>query len=685
MSTATQLAAGLGGAIGCDFRNTQQQLIFVEYATGKLSALSLFPAATIVAQSASTILKGTWSFDFDTGTESAAGADADIFWEQETATARIMNPQNGAKIVNLGAVNFNSVTAANLQNLPYTTTPIVGNDDTTNRLTVNDVFAVQTTAGNFAKVQVLAYGYDITLKWVTYKIASGYTVLGTGYSQPEDIKLSTDGLHAYITERTGDLVRVALTSANRSAATVVATGMIAPQQIFLDEAHHAAYIVEYASPGNLLKVDLTTGAKTTIATGLVNPVGVVLSSDLQYAYVSEQTIGTDLGRISSIQLSSGTRTTLTKGLTAPFFLTWADAAEDALLVPQRSPSNSILSVNVTSGAANVIATGVPSNPSSIALLHPGAILTCCDAVIEQVSFTLFAADGPLLMGIGLIPFDRINTAPGPLQGMANTSADVDPPYFVENAPFGGTLPIMVNFQTAANAGAYFYQVLVDGVPHTDSWTNYKWNGAANVLQTINISTVGPSFACYPVHPVSELFLWESPAVGDMLDTRVLSNGLHTLILNFLDAAGHPIPGLQSAPLTILIDNEPCVATLSAPILNLTPSVSADVCGVLHYGTTKTPTVSMGFTASQPANFARYSVSIVRGGTPLMFTPPASALPSGPVSSAGSSVTATVGDLLGSCPIAGFAAELYVAATMTNGYGRQSQYDAEALMGFVLTP
>jgi hypothetical protein len=44
----------------------------------------------------------------------------------------------------------------------------------------------------------------------------------------------------------------------------------------------------------------------------------------------------------------------------------------------------------------------------------------------------------------------------------------------------------------------------------------------------------------------------------------------------------------------------------------------------------------------------------------------------------------VNQLLGSCPTAGFAAEVYVAATMTNGNGRQSQYDAEALMGFVLT-
>src|ERR1035441_2207990 len=69
MTTSTQLATGLGGAIGCDFRTAQNQLIFVEYAGGKLSSLNLFPVATIVAQSPSTVLKGTFLFDFDNGVE----------------------------------------------------------------------------------------------------------------------------------------------------------------------------------------------------------------------------------------------------------------------------------------------------------------------------------------------------------------------------------------------------------------------------------------------------------------------------------------------------------------------------------------------------------------------------------------------------------------------------------------
>src|ERR1700683_949347 len=139
MPTATQLATGLGGAIGCDYRTAQNQLIFVEYSAGKLSALNLFPASSIVAQSASTVLNGTFTFDFDAGVSGGISANADVFWEQATAVIRSMTPQNPATIINLGAVNYSTLTAADLQNLPYSTTPIDGNNDATNLLTANDV------------------------------------------------------------------------------------------------------------------------------------------------------------------------------------------------------------------------------------------------------------------------------------------------------------------------------------------------------------------------------------------------------------------------------------------------------------------------------------------------------------------------------------------------------------------
>ena len=71
-----------------------------------------------------------------------------------------------------------------------------------------------------------------------------YYVLGTGYTQPEGITVTADGKRAYITERSGDLVRINLSSANRSSATVLTSGLNSPQQMALDEAHSNAYVVE---------------------------------------------------------------------------------------------------------------------------------------------------------------------------------------------------------------------------------------------------------------------------------------------------------------------------------------------------------------------------------------------------------------------------------------------------------
>ena len=117
----------------------------------------------------------------------------------------------------------------------------MGNNDPANRLVAGDVFAVLTNKGNYAKVKVVTYGYDLQIQWVTYKPNPAYSVLGTGYSNPEDVKISRDDNHLYITERAsgslnGTLVRVAFGAANRAAATVIASGMTAPQQLVLDEA-----------------------------------------------------------------------------------------------------------------------------------------------------------------------------------------------------------------------------------------------------------------------------------------------------------------------------------------------------------------------------------------------------------------------------------------------------------------
>jgi hypothetical protein len=158
----------------------------------------------------------------------------------------------------------------------------------------------------------------------------------------------------------------------------------------------------------------------------------------------------------------------------------------------------------------------------------------------------------------------------------------------------------------------------------------------------------------------------------------LPNGLNTIWIEFVNGAGGLIE--WSTPLTILVDNNRCIATISSPTLH---GHTADpTCGFLGYGVKDASPVTMHFTASHPHNFATYSFTLVKGVNPVTLPP----LPlSGPVSAAPGGVTEPVDQLLGSCTIAAFAEEVYVAATANNGWGRQGQYDAEALTAFVLAP
>ncbi len=127
------------------------------------------PTATpvpIVSSSTGTI-RGTFFFSFDHGIQVTSGGD--VWWDQQTDTIRSMNPLGNAKLINLGIVDFNSITPTQLQSYIYTTTPIDGNNDPSNQLVTGDVFAVTTNGGNHAKVLVVMYGYNLQIQWVTYQ------------------------------------------------------------------------------------------------------------------------------------------------------------------------------------------------------------------------------------------------------------------------------------------------------------------------------------------------------------------------------------------------------------------------------------------------------------------------------------------------------------------------------------
>src|SRR5919205_206502 len=366
MATPIKLAAGLGGAIGSDYVQSRNQVYFVEF-NGKVSVLDLVrPLASIVSQGLATI-KGTWVFDCETGTINAPAGAGDVWWEQVDNVKRKLVPQNGAKIVNLGAVDFNALTHVELQALNYGTAPINGNNDASNQLVNGDVFAVQTNAGNYAKLKVVAYGYDLKVEWKTYQLAPAYRVIGTGYNQPEDIKVTSGGRYAYVTERAGNLLRVDLTNANRAAAQVVTSGLTAPHQIALDEAHGQAYVPEFVSGGGgrLWRVDLAGGTRTAVYAGLDGCTGLLMSADASFAFVSEQAAGG--GRVARINLATAQRTTLAQGLTAPFFMERADEGRSRIYLAERDPANRLTMIDIANSPATVtqLQAGVPFRPSSV--------------------------------------------------------------------------------------------------------------------------------------------------------------------------------------------------------------------------------------------------------------------------------------------------------------------------------
>ena len=512
---ATPLVSGLGGAIGGDFRAVWNRLYFVEF-DGKLSRLDLIPRARIIRSGTLTI-PGTHTLDLDTGTLSPAGDAADLWWQQMTTSTRQLTPVNGAEVHRIGPANYARLTCARLMALAYTTDPVSGTPGSGNRMTPGTVVAVRTNRGNYAKLQVRSSGYDLQIRFTTYRPSPAYRILGTGYQQPEDVALSADGTRAWITERTGNLLRVELSSPGRSSATVVASGLTAPHQIALDEAHGRAYVVEHASNGRLLRIDLATGNVTTLLTGLSRAVGLLLDAEGTSAWISEQGSTPDTGRIVRHRLDSGHSEPVATGLVNPFFLRWTDPAETGILVAERDPANRITRVETATGGGpvttRVVAAGVPARPSSVALISETDLLVLSDAVVSRVALAEAVLDpgGPLLLGIGHVPAERISRGTNPARaGYADTTQLTNYFFQVRHAPFGGTLPIMVNFPAAWAAGARHYKLFVNGVEPRQGWTDLRWSTSVNrfVTQQVNPDSGG----YYRVRPPPRALVSPLPGV-----------------------------------------------------------------------------------------------------------------------------------------------------------------------------
>ena len=201
-------------------------------------------------------------------------------------------------------------------------------------------------------------------------------------------------------------------------------------------------------------------------------------------------------------------------------------------------------------------------------------------------------------------------------------------------------------------------LLVPGVPPTSATDN----AGVHELKIELFDSAGNPADTSGIH-------WVVPDVDDL--------GTSGTIHGEAPVAGAVVAGAFILPLHV--DNNACEARIDAPTLN--GSAAADACGVMRYAPAG-GSVEMPYRAAHRNGFATHSFSVKRGaGAPI--TPPS--VSGVPVGGGSFTATSTVDALRGTCSIAAFAESLDVAATATDGWGRQSGLDAHDVRAFTLAP
>jgi hypothetical protein len=119
--------------------------------------------------SGSGTLQGTFIFDLETCRQST-NTTGDLWWEQIDDVQRQLVPFSGGdQVAVLGQVDFSKVTFDQIVAAALGTTPVNGSNNSQNRLTPGTVLAARTRSGDFAKVRIDTYGYNLGLTVTTYR------------------------------------------------------------------------------------------------------------------------------------------------------------------------------------------------------------------------------------------------------------------------------------------------------------------------------------------------------------------------------------------------------------------------------------------------------------------------------------------------------------------------------------
>jgi hypothetical protein len=278
-------------------------------------------------------------------------------------------------------------------------------------------------------------------------------------------------------------------------------------------------------------------------------------------------VSTDAGTITRFDLVLNVHHVIASGLNGPRHMTFADAGESVILVPQPNPSGRVMKIDLTTTPATHTDIAGPTAfaPYSVAVLSSNQLLITCASQVEEVDLTasVYSAAGPVLLGIGFVPADAAHLP----NGYADTT--IDPTYFfqVKDCPFGGTLPLMINWEHARSIGANFYQVFIEGPVGPPQqikqpFGDYLWSVPLNEFELATTSASSPD-GYYELRSPGQI--WLNFWLGLLLDTTGRPNGLNTIRIKLFAAESAATEiGSDTDPgrfASVMIDN-------TTPIVNL---------------------------------------------------------------------------------------------------------------------
>lgn len=576
------------------------------------------------------------------------------------------------------------------------------------------VFAVKVGSADPYLAKVRVYKPSPTepmhAEWVTYDIRVA-RIIGEGYDNPQDVKFEQETTdfgpteNAYVsdwseTANTWELAKVlgAEGRFDKDFYDSLVSGSGLPGQIALtrDDVfvidENDVWMANKNGVGAAKRVvtELNGGRGLLVRRSQVNPQEITV-----YALTNNGTswtlLGHDIDLGASLPVAASAMTTIASGTGAGGFLSFGFEDPSTVWFP-RIDSSTLVRVDLpdTLGVVSPhdITFAAPNAlPESMRSVHPGSptgMFVLSDGEFGQVDFQVITGD--LILGIGFVPFTKIlqRGQPGVLEhevGRAHTADD--PGYFfrVDKVPFGGSIHLMINHRQARLNGAEFFQVTLATVNQTDSLDDYIWNSTKGIWEIRSTVSQVVGAAARPAYRLrnTDAELWYNPHRGCIINTRKVPDGLQTLTVTFLDAAGNPLGAAGAVgSRELLIDNANSSARLDLPVIGGVPRPLT--CGCLQYAS-RSDSFVIDFSATHPRNEAQYTLHVVRADK--LLPAPISDIDV-PVLPVPGPKTLTVGDVLGDCNVVNMRVSLYVPIRVTTGHG-WAYTGAQAHRYFTLVP